>query len=89
MKRGRPPFKITQNNRHRVELLVAVGETQDFIARAIGCSAVTLRAHFASELEFGAARIRAEIISMLFRASERGNVSALKYLESLMRARPG
>jgi hypothetical protein len=56
------------------------------IAAVIGCSTVTLRTRFADELEFGAARRRAEIITLLYRVARRGNVSALRRLIEMMRA---
>jgi hypothetical protein len=83
-KRGRPFFKVTRANRNVVEQLLAVGEKQELIAATIGCSVVTLRAKFGEELKFGAARRRAEVLSMLYRAARTGNVAAIKRLDELM-----
>lgn len=83
---GRPSFKPTVAMRRRVEELVSCGVSQDDCARAIGISTPTLVKHFEEELASGAAKKRAEVISMLYKAAKKGNVSAQRTLEGMTRA---
>lgn len=85
-KGGRPAFKATPALRQKVEQLISCGMTQDDVARAIGCSTPTLTKHFEEELTTGAAKKRAEVISMLYRNAKKGNVSAQKALEAMTRS---
>lgn len=82
-KRGRPAFGATPTLRRKVSELVACGMSQQDVARAVGCSAPTLVAHFAAELATGRAVRRAEVIGLLFRQARGGNVTAQKALEHL------
>lgn len=85
-KRGRPPFKPTPTLRRTVEQMVALGESQETIARALACDPDTLRKHFPEELAKGAAIRRREAIDLLFKSARKGNVSAIKRVEELTRA---
>lgn len=82
-KRGRPAFKATATLRRRVQELVACGMSQDDVARAIGCTTPTLQKHFPEELQTGAAKKRAEAITLLWTSARKGNVAAQKKLEEL------
>lgn len=84
-KRGRPQFKVTAAHRRSVEQLVAIGESHDSIARAIGCDDDTLRKHFAAELATGLSKRRKEVVDKLFAMAREGNVSAAKRLEEMTR----
>jgi predicted transcriptional regulator len=81
--KGRPAFKPTALHRRRVEEYVCAGMSQDAIAKVLGISDETLRKHFTVELETGAQRRRAEVISLLFANARKGNVSAQKKLEEM------
>lgn len=83
---GRPEFKPTAAHRRKVEELVSCGVSQEDCARAIGISKPTLVKHFEEELSSGAAKKRAEVISMLYKAAKKGNVSAQRTLEGMTRA---
>lgn len=75
-KMGRPPFVPTIEHREKVEILIAGGQSEDDIARVIGISRMTLRAHFADELATGRAKKRAEILMAQYRTALAGNASA-------------
>lgn len=62
------------------------GAKHEAVADAIGCSRGTLEAKFGDELRLGAARRCAEIVGWLFKLARRGNVSALRRLDEIMRA---
>ena len=85
-KRGRPLFKPTAAQRRAVEQMVACGESQEIISRAIGCDPDTLRKHFPEELLSGHSRRRREVIELLFTNARGGNVSAQKKLEEITAA---
>ena len=85
-RRGRPQFKVTPVLRRTVEQMVSVGESQEAIARAIGCERHLLQKHFAEELATGASRKRREVIAMLYKTAAAGNVSAQKKLEEMTSA---
>lgn len=58
-----------------------VGEASlDVLARLIGVSEPTLHKHFADEIQFGRARVLADQLSRLDKASRKGNVAAAKAL---------
>lgn len=65
--------------------MLACGESQSVIARAIGCDPDTLRKHFADELANGLAKRRREVVELLFKNARKGNVSAQKKLEDMTR----
>lgn len=81
--RGRPRFKPTPAHRRTVEQMVACGESQDRIARAIGIATNTLVEHFSDELQHGLARRRSEVLELLFKSARKGNVSAQKALAGI------
>lgn len=66
---GTPEFTPTNDQRQLVMLGVAVGWTQEQIAKQInwpdGISEVTLRKYFADELEHGGARVMARVAGTL------------------------
>lgn len=73
---GRPPFKITNELREKVERLTAVHMTQAQIAMAIGCDIKTLRLHFKDELTHGKTRVKAWLINQIWDSAKKGNVEA-------------
>lgn len=76
---GRKPFKVTAALRRDVELMKADGFSDDRIAAQLAISRTTLLKHFASELEFGADKVRRRQLANLDRMSKR-NVAAAKAL---------
>ena len=69
-----------QRQRRTVEIMAAAGQTQESIAGALRIDEKTLRAHFADELQHGAARVRGELLCLLFEAASEGKVSAQTFL---------
>jgi hypothetical protein len=65
--------------------MVACGDSQETIARALGIEDDTLRKHFQNELKTGYAKRRREVVDMLFKAAKSQNVSAIKRLEEMTR----
>ena len=84
-KRGRPRHQPTKAQRAEVELLMASGCTLEQIAARLHISEPTFRLAYASEIENGRARGRAQIVAMLVKSARGGNVSAQKKLEEMSR----
>jgi hypothetical protein len=61
--------------------LVACGTSEEAIAGVIGIDRTTLREHFAVELANGRATFRLELRKKLKELANKGNVTALKYLD--------
>ena len=83
---GRKPFAPTIEQRLTVERLKYVGESEEVIAAALAISPITLRKHFVVELRDGYANQRKQVMEMLFKAAQDGNVTAIKKLEESGRA---
>ncbi|MDI2110463.1 MULTISPECIES: hypothetical protein [Bradyrhizobium] len=86
--RGRPEHVATQQNRNRVNLLVALGWSNARIASALFITQPTLRKHYFSELKFrdlARDRLVAQVGVKLMDGVNAGNVSAIRefqrYLE--------
>lgn len=86
--RGRPEHVPTQQNRNRVNLLVALGWSNERIAAALYVTQPTLRKHYFSELKFREVardRLVAQVGVKLMDGVNAGNVTAIrefqKYLE--------
>ena len=80
-RRGRPPHLPTIQNRNKVNLLLALGWSNDRIAGALRITAPTLRRHYFSELRSrDVARDRLDLrrAEVLWREAEAGNVGAMK-----------
>lgn len=73
---GRKAIQPTDEDREKVRVLKAGGMSNEAIAEAIGISEPTLSKHFLSDLEVGAAKVRADIIMARYRSAMDGNVSA-------------
>ena len=81
--RGRPEHEWSQENSHKISLLLAVGHELADVAAVIGVSVPTLRKHYFSELEgrrVAAIRLTAKQLYRLNREAEGGNVAAEKAL---------
>lgn len=76
---GRKAFQVTAALRQDVESMKADGFSDERIAAQLGISRTTLLKHFARELEFGADKVRREMLANLRRMS-RKNVAAAKAL---------
>lgn len=83
--RGRPVFKPTPAMKRSVERMVACGDSQETIARALGIDDETLRKHFGEELKTGYAKRRRQVVDLLFEGAEKGNASLIKRVEEMTR----
>lgn len=85
VKRGRPEYQPSTEDRMSVEEMKFCGESENVIARALRIDVDTLRKHFPNELADGHAQRRKEIIGVLFKAARADNVTAAKRLEEMGR----
>ncbi|MGA0561709.1 hypothetical protein ACO2RV_04610 [Ancylobacter sp. VNQ12] len=79
--RGRPKHAASLENRNRVNMLLALGWSNDRIAGALGITLPTFRKHYFSELKYRAvARDRLDMrrAELLWRQVEGGNVGAMR-----------
>jgi hypothetical protein len=87
--RGRPQHVPTQENRNRVNMLLACGWSNERIAQALRVTMPTLRKHYFSELKFREAardRLEAALLMSTWQGVQKGSVSAVRmYLQLLER----
>ena len=85
--KGRPPYQVTERNRNKVKLLLALGWSAERIAGAIEASVATLRKYFTAELAARDAmrdRLDAERIMTVAEQAMDGNVGAAKLLQGML-----
>jgi hypothetical protein len=91
-KTGRPSYRPTKKEHEQVELLAGIGIPQVTIAAVIGLALMTLRKHFALDLQHGTERANAAVGEFLFtkatgkRGNDHGAVTAAIFW---MKARAG
>ena len=73
---GRPEFEPTQRQREDVRLWAADDWSEERMAQQLGIARETLRKHFADEIQYGADRIRTQVLRDLERSSRAGRVGA-------------
>jgi hypothetical protein len=83
-KTGPVAFAPTSDDRQDVMLMVAAGMSLELIADAMDVSRRTLSRLFVRELSIGRAKKMLANLKRLEDAAESGNVSAQKYLHTLM-----
>ena len=66
IKKGRPAFTPTDEQRRMVEAMTGYGIPQDDIARVVGIDDETLRKHFREELDTGIAKANTRVAEFLF-----------------------
>jgi hypothetical protein len=79
--RGRPQHIPTQQNRNRVNMLVALGWSNERIAAALFVTLPTLRKHYFSELKFREVardRLMTSVAMKLWEGVQAGSVSAIR-----------
>ena len=81
---GRRPFQPHDGQRRKVMELAAVGKPPSHIARVLGLSEPTLRKHFAEELEIGAEKIEAELVTALMAKARTGNTPAIQAARAMI-----
>lgn len=93
-KRGRPPFERTDENAHKVSMLLALGWSNERIAGVIidprtgkSISTPTLKRYFRAELQVrdvARDQLTAKRFERLWAAAEKGNVGADRLLDKLI-----
>ncbi len=63
---GKPEHAPTPGTQNKVELMAAVGSTQNHIARTLGITKPTLVKHYREELDYGMARANSQVASNLY-----------------------
>lgn len=71
-------FEPTSEQREKVEIWLGGGLSEEAVSAVLGIDRMTLRKHFAGELQHGRAKKRAEVIAAMHRSAQGGNVSAQK-----------
>lgn len=85
--RGRPPFEVTEKDRNKVKLLLALGWSIDRIANGIGVSPATLKRYFRAELRQRDAmrdRLDARRFEIAMEQANAGNITALRELATMI-----
>ena len=77
-KGGRPVHAPDDRSRQMVEVLSGFGIPQDKIADVIGVDGKTLRKHYATELQRGAATVEAKLVGNLLKLAGGSDGTALK-----------
>lgn len=88
-KPGMPAHEPTQQQRAQVEMLAAYGIKQDDIAKLIGVSDVTLRAHYRNELDLGAAKVTAQVANALVKKALSERPDAVNAAKFYLQAKAG
>lgn len=73
---GRPEFEPTERQRNMVRLWAADDWIEERMARQLGIARETLRKHFADDIQFGADKVRTQVLLDLQRSSLNGKVAA-------------
>jgi hypothetical protein len=77
MPAGRKSFEPTEQQRRMVESLAGLGMPHDSIARLVDIDAKTLRKHFRRELDCGADKANAQVLSTLHKMATSGKYPAM------------
>lgn len=81
--RGRPAFQVTDENRNKIKLLLAIGWSGQRIANGMDISLATLKRYFRAELKVREQmrdRLDARRFEVTAKLAFEGNVSAMKEL---------
>lgn len=85
--RGRPAFQVTDRNRNKVKLLLALGWSNERVAHAVECSTATLKRYFRAELKVRDQmrdRLDAERLMLVAEQAAAGNIGAHRVLGNLI-----
>jgi hypothetical protein len=88
-KGGRPEHVPDDRSRQMVEVLSGFGIPQDKIADVIGVDGKTLRKHYATELQRGAATVEAKLVGNLLKLAGGSDGTALKAIMFALHCRFG
>ena len=76
LKRGRPTFNSTEEQREQVITFSSNGLPHFQISQIIGCAPKTLRKYFRDELDIGKIQANAKVAGALYQSALDGNVKA-------------
>jgi hypothetical protein len=76
VKKGRPVFQANEHDREQVMEMARMGTRHDDIAKLVGIAPKTLRKHFRSELDRGAAGANNKVMGVLFGMATSGKNTA-------------
>ena len=79
LKRGRPTFKPTDEQREQVKAMSSHRVPHRQQAPLIGCAPKTLRKHFREELNIGKIQANAKVAGALYQLALEGNVKAQSF----------
>jgi hypothetical protein len=85
--RGRPPYEPNQKDANKIKLLLALGWSNERVARAIGITQPTLRKYYFSLLkcrDYQRDMMEAERMTRLYEMGMAGNVGAIKEFDRLL-----
>ena len=83
-KMGRPPHQPTAQRRKDVEMMCAIGNTEEEIALIIGVGIQVLRRHYAEELATGHIKVGKRIAENLIRQALKDDVKAFPAIKFYM-----
>ena len=83
-RRGRPSYKVSEENQQFVAVRAAAGWSQEAIAADMGIDPKTLRKNFSRELHAGALMIEGQQLDVLSQQARRGHVPSIKALREMM-----
>jgi len=86
---GRPEFEPSQRQRDDVRLWAADDWSEERMAQQLGIARETLRKHFADEMQYGADKVRTQVLRDLERSSRAGRTGAsVKLLDITSKVAP-
>lgn len=88
-KNGRPPHAPTETSRRTVEILTGMAIPSEKIADVLDITKATLRKHYRSELDRGAATVEAKLVASLLTIADRKDAVALKAIMFVLQCRFG
>lgn len=86
-KRGRPPFRPTDEHRRQVQAMAKLGLRIGEVCLLLGLSRPTVRRYFSAELELGLIQGHATNLRRLTLAAAKGSVAAMVWLDRTRFAR--
>jgi AraC-like DNA-binding protein len=85
---GRSPFKPDLEQRNQVIVQIAIGASQEALARGLRMSVPTFRKAFKADIATARDQVKRDVISWMMRSAKKGSVAAqVKLLDMIERAR--
>ncbi len=88
---GNVLYRVTPQARHRVELMISAGRSEEEIAAVLGISVATLKRRFASQLKHGLVRKETELLEKLWDGAtkDRNSASQRAYAKLIAKTKTG